>query len=137
MSFRMVTFLKVGFIISFLSMITACDFFQPEFSVGENYYVATSDSERGRSLFYRLSNGSGIGRVNNSVTAVGWDEKYIFVEKTVSEKKSYYLIDIESDQEFSEVSDVVRGPYNIDEFVTAYPGVTFNGELLFKKRFKK
>ena len=66
-------------------LISACDLFSPTYWEEDNYYVQNDPgSASGKTLYYDLGDGNGIGRVEY-VTKIGTSEKYLIIE---SQQKS-------------------------------------------------
>lgn len=125
-------------LISLLALnISACDSMSTRDEISENYYISTSESTFGRSLYYRVERGTGVGRIDEGITAVTWNDSYILAEKKIFHRPVYYVIDIKKDHAFIESEEVVSGPYSKDEIKSIHPEFYKNGNIEFKKNYKQ
>lgn len=98
-----------------LFFITACDSgVLWKDSPYEVYWVDTTDNQ---SLGYSLGDGGIIQRVDK-VIAIGSNEKYIVAkQRSINQQKIlYYYLEKAKDKKFYDASDVVKGPFSIEQF---------------------
>lgn len=105
------------------------------FKVADSYFVGVIDVSEDRSLYYDLGDGSGIGRVNGGVMAVGWNKSHIIVEQYKNNKVLFYILEIEKDHKYAEPAESVSGPFNEEEFNEARVNLNVAPNLTFTKRF--
>jgi len=89
------------------------------------YRLEAIDTEEQSQVTYNLGNGSSIGRVPETVFAVGWDKNYIvaarhphtFAEAQADRTKTeYFYIIRASDGPYVDPSVTVRGPFDAATF---------------------
>jgi hypothetical protein len=120
----------------FVLMFTGCNVnLENNFRVSDSYFVGVIDVSEDRSLYYDLGDGSGIGRVNGNVTAVGWNESHIIVEQHKDNKILFYILEIEKDHKYADPSESVSGPFNEAEFNKTRINLNVDPNLSFTKRF--
>ncbi len=68
---------------------------------------------------YDLGDGTEIGRISETVFAVGWDERYIVAKQHPKNDRSvtnfYYLV-VAYDSPYADPDVSVRGPFTSEEF---------------------
>ncbi len=100
-------------------VISACDLFSSTYWEEDNYYIQNdSGSAFGKSLYYDLGDGNGIGRVE-FVTKIGSGEKYLIIEsqQKTENKKDYWILDKTKDHRLFNASEIVEGPYTESDFL--------------------
>ena len=85
------------------------------------YEIVAIDTDEATSLSYDLGDGGSIGRVSETVFAVGWNDKYIvaarhphtFSQPTLDKTQTEYFYIIRSkDGPYVDPSVAVKGPYD-------------------------
>ncbi|MBN1254843.1 MAG: hypothetical protein JXA50_06175 [Deltaproteobacteria bacterium] len=124
------------FIILLFTLLLGCNVdLSTDYKVSDNYYVSIIDIPEDRSLYYDLGDGSGIGRVNGGVIAVGWDNDHIIVEQYKDNKNLFYILEINKDSKYAVPSESVSGPFNETEFNEIRTKLNVDAKLGFSKRF--
>ncbi|MCP3925151.1 MAG: hypothetical protein GY714_21465 [Desulfobacterales bacterium] len=123
--------MKIFLIIFGLLVITGCDVFIQYCDVGKSYYV---DSEY-RGLNYALDDGGGIGRIKSGVTAAGWNNKHLIIERRRDDNLYFYIIDVEKDHGFAENQEFVSGPFSEKKFLEQRKRMGVDPKLQFTKRW--
>ena len=83
------------------------------------YDLAAIDTEEQTSVYYRLSDGNGIGRIEPTVFSVGWNDRYIVAEQHPGNNKAvinYFYLDMTKDNQLADPAASVTGPLIADEF---------------------
>ena len=123
------------YIITTIILIACGDIADNKVILSERYFVDAIDDDKNRSLYYSLNDGSGIGRVNNGVVAVGLDEKHIIIKQQIDNAYSYYILDIQKDSEAAKPEDSVSGPFNKSQFTDARNRLNVKNALTFSHTF--
>ena len=106
-------------IIIFSLIFSSCDFFSSTDWREEKYYVQDdAGSAYGKTLYYELENGNGVGRVE-FVSKIGSDDKYLIIEsqQTTENQKEYWILDKTKDGGQFNASQIVEGPLSKSEFL--------------------
>ena len=84
------------------------------------YEVSWLDTAENRSLYRRIENGNGIGRVDPEVIAVGSDERYVVAKRrSLSDGGiSYFIIDRRKDGPLLNANEITEGPFSDAQFHT-------------------
>jgi hypothetical protein len=128
--------MKKLFIILLITLLFGCNVdLSKNYKVSDNYYVGIIDIPEDRSLYYDLGDGSGVGRVNGGVTAVGWDNYHIIIEQHKDNKILFYILEINKDNKCADPSESVSGPFNETEFNETRIKLNVDPKLGFSKRF--
>ena len=101
-----------------LLLFSGCGFVHDDHIDGPYYLVAVDVSSQ-MVLSYDLGNGNRIGRVQETVFAVGWNSTYLVAQRHPDGDKSkteYYYLIRKLDHKYADPSECVRGPYDIIEF---------------------
>ena len=72
-------------------------------------------------LYYKIDNKSGIGRVDY-VRDIGWTDKYIFVRNI----NSFYFLDKTKDNEFLNNNEIVLGPFTKETYDSILDSLKIN-----------
>ena len=72
-------------------------------------------------LYYKIDNQSGIGRVDY-VRDIGWTDKYIFVRNI----NSFYFLDKTKDNEFLNNNEIVLGPFTKETYDSILDSLKIN-----------
>jgi hypothetical protein len=83
------------------------------------YYLAAIDAPDLMRVYYRVSEHGYVGRIPETVFAVGWNSKYIVAKVHPSKVRSlmdYYYLIRELDGEYKDAEISVRGPLAQQDF---------------------
>lgn len=105
--------------------------------IAHRYYVAKTDIEEDRSLYFKLENGDGIGRIEPRVVSVGWDDKYIIAKQQIKGKKEliYYILEIEKDHAYADPKESVIGPLSEPDYMLKRKQLNVSTNLIFSLNF--
>jgi hypothetical protein len=102
--------------IAVLSLVSAilsgCGFAHDERLTGD-YRLIAVDSVEEMSVCRRLPDGNAIGRIGETVFAVGWNDQYIVAKQHPAKNRNvtnYYFLDISRDSTYADPSQSVTGP---------------------------
>ncbi len=99
-------------------LLCACGFVHDEHLIGPYRLIAIDVSEE-MSIRYSMAGGDAIGRINSTVFAYGWNDKYIVAKQHPMNNRAvtnYYYLDIAKDGELVDPSVSVVGPMTEREF---------------------
>ena len=99
-------------------VLAACGFATDERLDGR-YRLVAVDVNEDMSVCYSLENGSCIGRISETVFAVGWNNSFIVAARHPKNDRSrveYFYIDRAIDGELVDPSIAVNGPFDSDAF---------------------
>jgi hypothetical protein len=101
-------------------LLAACSLFDhgTEWQGGP-YELAWIDTYDAMSLYYRLDQNGGIGRVEATVFSVGWDGRYAVAKQHPKGNKSvthYFYIDSQKDGPHADQTAAVTGPLGVIEY---------------------
>ncbi|MCW0220051.1 MAG: hypothetical protein OJI67_17125 [Prosthecobacter sp.] len=102
-----------------LNSLCSCGFVHDEVLTGP-YRLIAVDLNSDMSLSYDLGNGSAVGRVNETVFAVGWNDTYVVAQQHPENVRSvthYYYIERVKDGPWVDPSACVTGPLTEKEFL--------------------
>ena len=102
----------------FCLLITGCGFVHDEHIIG-SYRLIAVDTGSQSSISYDLGNGSSVGRINKTVFAYGFDQRYIVAKQHPDGRKSitnYFYLNMKKDSKYAEPSASVTGPLTQKEF---------------------
>jgi hypothetical protein len=102
-------------------LVSGCGFVHDEHIVGP-YRLIAVDIDEQMSISYDLGNGSAAGRINETVFAYGYNERYIVAKQYPNGDKSitnYYYLDMTKDSMYADLSASVTGPLSQTEFEAA------------------
>jgi hypothetical protein len=106
-------------------IMAACGGFVHDERIVGPYRLQAIDTDAQMDVSYALPNGNSIGRVPETVFAVGWDAKYVVAashpHKSVAEQldksnTDYFYIIRASDGPYVDPSVSVRGPFNAPSY---------------------
>lgn len=83
------------------------------------YYLNAVDIREQMSLAYALEDGSRIGRVDATVFAVGWNDRYIVAKQHPTDDRrvtNYFLLEMARDSAYADPSASVTGPLTETDF---------------------
>ncbi len=83
------------------------------------YSLSAIDTDQQMSIYYTFEDGGGVGRINETVFACGFNDRYIVAKQHPKGDKSiinYYYLDISKDSRYAEPSDSVTGPLNKESY---------------------
>ena len=99
-------------------ILSGCGFVHDERLTGDYRLIAVDVMEQ-MSVSLSLPGGSAIGRINETVFAVGWNDRYIVAKQHPANNRSithFYYLDISRDSTYAEPSQSVTGPLTEAEF---------------------
>lgn len=84
------------------------------------YRLSAIDISEQMSVCYELKDGdSCVGRIDETVFSIGWNERFIVAKQHPSNDRSvtnYFILDIQKDSKFSDPSESVIGPLTEAEY---------------------
>lgn len=86
---------------------------------GGPYALIWIDTTEDTSVCRDLGNGSWIGRIDSTVFAVGWDQRYLVAKQHPNgdrRQTNYFILDARNDEKNVDPSRVVIGPLTALEF---------------------
>ena len=101
--------------------IAGCGFVHDEGIIGA-YRLIAVDMDEQMGICYDLSDGSAAGRINETVFAYGFNNRYIVAKQHPNDDRSityYYYLDMTKDSKYADPSDSVTGPLNEGDFALA------------------
>lgn len=107
---------KISLILALL--LVGCGFVYDKPLVGF-YHLIAIDTDEQMSVSYDLGDGNYIGRINETVFSVGWNERYIVAKQHPNNNRSitnFYYLDIASDSKYADPSTSVVGPMSETEY---------------------
>ena len=127
--------LQLAATISLLLSSSCFPFSGDEYPLDEPYYLAATDVSKQMSLYRRIGKDEGIGRVEPTVFAAGWDKHHIIVQRHPNGDRSrteFFILDLAKDDAPERAPSVsVTGPFTAGEFAEARtragvaPGLSF------------
>jgi hypothetical protein len=99
-------------------LLSGCGFVHDERLTG-NYRLIAVDVMEQMSVNHSLNNGSAVGRINETVFAVGWDQRYIVAKQHPNNNRvvtNYYYLEMAKDSPYADPSASVTGPLTETEF---------------------
>jgi hypothetical protein len=100
------------------ALLAGCEFVHDERLDGP-YRLNAVDVDSEMSVCYDLGNGNCIGRISETVFAVGWNSSYLVAARHPHSDKSkieYFYLDRALDGPLVDPSVTVRGPLNLRSF---------------------
>jgi len=101
------------------------------------YLLAHLDSQEDMYLCYELPGGNCIGRIQKTVFAVGWDERYIVAKRHPDNDRKivqYFFLEIGKDSLYADPAISVTGPMTEESF---YRYTRLLGLPAFRKTIKQ
>lgn len=86
-----------------------------------NYRLIAVDVSEQMSVCYSLNKGGAVGRINETVYSVGWDNRYIVAKqhpKNDRTKTNFFYLEMAKDSMYAEPSTSVKGPLTAQEFTS-------------------
>ena len=99
-------------------LLRGCGFVHDEHIIGP-YRLIAVDIDEQMSLSYDCGDGSAVGRVGETVFAVGWNDRYIVAKQHPTNDRTrtnFFYLDITKDAKFADPSQSVTGPLTEAEF---------------------
>lgn len=99
-------------------LIAGCGSAHDELIIGP-YRLVAVDLDEQMSISYDLGGGSAVGRIDQTVFAYGFDERFIVAKQHPNNDRSltrYFFLEIAKDSKYAEPSDSVTGPLTLEEF---------------------
>lgn len=108
------------FVLSFLPLaLTGCLFDSGVLWEDDEYHVAWVDTGDNRSLYHTLEDGSGVGKVEPTIIAVGSNDLYVVAQRQTSMNQvEYYYIKKSKQRPYPSGGDSTQGPFNSSGFAT-------------------
>ena len=100
------------------AIICGCGFDHDEQITG-NYRLVAVDVMDQMSVGLSVKGGNAIGRINATVFAVGWDQRYIVAKQHPNNNRAvtnYYYLEMAKDSQHADPSASVTGPLTETEF---------------------
>jgi hypothetical protein len=105
----------VAFGVAFLSW---GGFFREKHLVGP-YRLGAVDIDEQMSVYYDLGDGTGIGRINETVFAARWNDRYVVAKQHPKNDRTvthYFYLEIARDSGYADPGESVTGPLSEAEF---------------------
>lgn len=99
-------------------LVSGCGFVHDEHITGP-YRLIAVDVDSQMSISYDLGDGSAVGRINETVFAFGFDERFIVAKQHPNGDRSvtnFFYLDMTKDSKYAEPTDSVTGPLTEKEF---------------------
>lgn len=112
---QIVLFITVVFLIT---QMASCGFVSDEKLIGP-YCLVAVDLDQQMSICYQIDKGDCVGRIPETIFALGWDEHYIVAKQHPAKKPpitNYFVIDISRDSKYADPAVSVIGPLSASEF---------------------
>lgn len=130
---RRLTFLMTIYI---LFSLTSCLDWGRTYWSEDNYEVQENPGISCKTLYYKLENGTGIGRVDY-VSKIGSNDCFLIIESIDTSKNGkaqYWIIDKKKDKPTFNGNEITVGPLSIDSFNTRKKQLSIEN-LTFEKDF--
>lgn len=101
------------------------------------YLLAHIDSQEDMYLCYELPEGNCVGRIQKTVFAVGWDERYIVAKRHPANDRKivqYFFLEMGKDSLYADPAISVTGPMTEESF---YRHTRLLGLPAFRKTIKQ
>jgi hypothetical protein len=101
-----------------LGVLCGCGFVHDE-RVTRDYRLIAVDVFDQMTLSRRLPDGNAISRINETVFAVGWNDRYVVAKQHPAKNRKvthYYYLDMSRDSIYADPSQSVTGPLTETEF---------------------
>ena len=105
-------------LITFSGVLSGCGFVHDERLTGDYRLIAIDVLEQ-MSVSRSLPGGDTIGRIDETVFAVGWNDRYVVAKQYPANNRSvtnYYYLDMSRDNAYADPSQSVTGPLTEAEF---------------------
>lgn len=99
-------------------LVSGCGFVHDEHITGP-YRLIAVDVDNQMSISYDLGDGSAVGRINETVFAFGFDERFIVAKQHPNGDRSvtnFFYLDMTKDSKYADPTDSVTGPLTEKEF---------------------
>lgn len=99
-------------------LVSGCGFVHDEHITGP-YRLIAVDVDNQMSISYDLGDGSAVGRINETVFAFGFDERFIVAKQHPNGDRSvtnFFYLDMTKDSNYADPTDSVTGPLTEKEF---------------------
>lgn len=121
-----------------LFIINGCSGVSEDKVIGRYYLVAVDYVKERTSLNFQLDDNSSYGVVNETVFAVGFNDKYIIVKQHPSNNKSitnYYIVPVYKENTLWAGKGVV-GPLTLEQFTEKRKELSIPDDLTFTKEIE-
>ena len=125
-------------LIFLLFIFNGCSGVSEDKVVGRYYLVAVDYVKEGTSLNFQLDNNSSYGVVNETVFAVGYNDKYIIVKQHPANNKAitnYYIVPIYKENTLWAEKGVI-GALTLEQFNEKRKELNISDELTFTKEIE-
>ena len=102
-------------------LVSGCGFVHNEHITGP-YRLIAVDVDDQMSISYDLGDGAAVGRIDETVFAFGFDERFIVAKQHPNDDRSltnFFYLDMTKDSKYAEPSDSVTGPLTQEQFDSA------------------
>lgn len=102
-----------------LIFLSSCIFEGHNEKLTGRYRLTTADDDLKMHVGYELKNGHTIGRIQETVFSVGWNERYIVAKQHPKNDRAitnHFYLEMALDSEYAEPSVSVKGPFSATEF---------------------
>lgn len=103
-----------------VALLSGCGFVHDEQLTGPYRLIAVDTLDQA-SVSYALPNGAAVGRISDTVFAVGWNDRHIVAKQHPKNNRSithFYYLDISRDGPHADPSASVIGPLSESEFLS-------------------
>lgn len=101
-------------------LVSGCGFVHDERITGP-YRLIAVDLDKQMSISYDLGDGSAVGRIDETVFAFGFDERFIVAKQHPNGDRSvtnFFYLDMTKDSKYAKPSDSVTGPLTEKEYAS-------------------
>ncbi len=99
-------------------LVSGCGFVHDEHIIGP-YRLIAVDVDDQMSISYDLGDGSAVGRIDETVFAFGFDQRFIVAKQHPNGDRSvtnFFYLDMTKDSKYAEPKDSVTGPLTEKQF---------------------
>lgn len=99
-------------------LVSGCGFVHDEHITGP-YRLIAVDVDDQMSISYDLGDGSAVGRIDETVFAFGFDDRFIVAKQHLNGDRSvtnFFYLDMTKDSKYAEPKDSVTGPLTEKQF---------------------
>lgn len=112
--------IRIVLLLNLCVILSSCGFAHDEPLTG-NYCLIATDLLEQMSISYSFENGSAVGRIDETVFAVGWDQRYIVAKQHPNNNRAltnYYYLEMAKDSPYADPRESVTGPLTAQQFAS-------------------
>lgn len=113
--------IRIVFLLSLCVMTAGCGGAAHYEQLTGNYLLIATSSSDQMEISYDVGDGGSIGRINETVFSVGWDQRYIVAKQHPNNDRAvtnYYYLEMAKDSRYADPSASVTGPMTAQEFAS-------------------